>query len=107
LNRKGELLSPSFNIENIKIPIGFIPKKIKYETNEKITENKILDRVVNQISEKSNQTHEEIMKSIKKFQDDMKIIPEVAVLILARKNNLNINDFFEDVEALLFKENEE
>lgn len=106
LVKEGEMLSPTFDIDEINIPIGFFPTKSKYEKNGKESSETLLENIINRIIEKTNIPKDEILKSIENIQNEKKIILEVAILIFAKTHEVKIDDFLNQVEEIIFKENE-
>jgi hypothetical protein len=106
LKKNGEMLTPSFDTEKIKIPIGFSPSKPIYEKKEKETIDSVLEKVIERIIEKTDKSSEEVFRLLKNIQEGKKIIPEVAALLLAKTHDIRIDDLLEGVEKIIFKENE-
>jgi len=104
LIKKDEILHPNFPVEKINIPVGFTPTKKLFseKTHEEKKEN-ILEDIVAQLSTQTNRSQQEILKEITSEEKD--ILPEVAVLYLARKYNVDMTDWYDAVEQKLFKGN--
>ena len=107
LIKKEGILTPSFDIEKIKVPIGFYPLKKTFVNGGKIEENKVMDIIVHLIVEKKNQDRKEIIEEIKQTALKKNILPEVAALLVAKEYNIDIEDSFEPVENKLLRESEE
>ena len=107
LIKKDGLLTPSFDIEKINVPIGFYPSKKTFVNGGKIKENNVMDTIVHRIVEKKNQDHKEIIEEIKQVASEKNILPEVAALLVAKECNIDIEDGFEPVENKILRENEE
>lgn len=107
LTKKEGLLTPSFDVEKIDIPVGFSPSKSTFNVEESKVEEDVFQKIVNRIIEKTNHTYEEIIKEIKQIQEEKKIIPEVAALLLAKEFNIDVEDSFDAVEKIIFRENVE
>ena len=110
LIKKGDLLTPSFDVEKIKIPIGFFPSKKAFKEEKidlKEEKKNVLDTIVFRISEKSNQDSKNILEEIKRAELEKNILPEVAALLVAKEQKINIEDSYEMVENKIFRENEE
>ena len=107
LIKKDGLLTPSFDIEKINVPIGFYPSKKTFVNGGKIEENNVMDTIVHRIVEKKNQDHKEIIGEIKQVASEKNILPEVAALLVAKECNIDIEDGFESVENKILRENEE
>ncbi len=99
LIKKGNFLNPNFDVEQIHIPLGFSPSKktfLKKEKSEK--DNDIIDTIAKKIVENKNQDYNMIIEKIKKIAKEKKIIQEVAVLLVAKQNNIDIEDYIKNVE---------
>ena len=106
LIKKEGLLHPNFPVEKTSIPVGFTPTKKLFseKTREEKKEN-IFEDIVAQISTQTNRNHQDILKEITSEEEEKNILPEVAVLYLARKYNVDIIDWYDAVEEKLFKGN--
>jgi len=106
LIKKEGALHPNFPVEKTSIPVGFTPTKKLFseKTHEEKKEN-ILADIVAQISIQTNRNHQEILKEITSEEEEKNILPEVAVLYLARKYNVDMTDWYDVVEQKLFKGN--
>ncbi len=108
LIKKEGLLTPSFDVEKIDITVGFSPSKSTFTVKEMDKEEEdVFQKIVNHIVEKTDHTYEEIIKEINRIQEEKKIIPEVASLLLAKEFNINVEDSLDVVEKRIFRENEE
>ncbi len=112
LKEEKDLIKPNFNIEEIKIPIGFYPSKLvlrqigfKKEKIEKIPDiNKsIFDIIVEKIVEKSNLDKKTILIQIKEIEKEKKIITEIAALLVGKEYDLNFNEIIEKIETQFLK----
>lgn len=107
LIKKEGKVSPNFDINNIKIPIGFYPtKKIFEERKEikKIVEKKdILQRIIERISKNSKLDEKAIKDKIKQIEKDRNLTSEVAALLICKENDIDMTDFFDDVEDKIFQ----
>jgi len=106
LIKRDGLLHLNFPVEKTSIPVGFTPTKKLFseKTYEEKKEN-ILEDIVAQISTQTNRNHQEIRKEITSEEKEKNILPEVAVLYLARKYNVDMTDWYDVVEQKLFKGN--
>lgn len=108
LIKKDGLLTPSFNIEKINIPIGFYPSKKTFEKNENAEEkNKFIDTIILRISEIKNLEKNDVINEIENRASERGILLNVAALVVAKEYDIKIKDSFELVEKTIFKENEE
>ena len=104
LIRKDGLLYPIFPVEKTSIPVGFTPTKKLF--SEKINEEKkenIIEDIVAQMSTRANRNRQDLLNEITGEEKEKKILPEVAVLYLARKYNIDMIDWYDAVEQKLFK----
>ena len=106
LIKKDGLLHPNFPVEKTSIPVGFTPTKNLFseKTHEEKKEN-ILEGIIAQISAQTNRSYQDILKEITSEGREKNILPEVAVLYLARKYNIDMTDWYDAVEQKLFKGN--
>ena len=108
LIKKDGLLTPSFNIEKINIPLGFYPSKKTFAKEEKAEEkNNVMDIIVHRIVEKKKQDDKKIIEEIKQIASEKNILLEAAALLFAKECNIDIEDIFEFVENKMLRENEE
>lgn len=106
-----ELIKPTFNIDNIKIPTGFYPsKKALFEIdikNKKTINNKedsILKIILEKIVEKSNLDKKTIIKEIKELEKEKNITAEIASMLIAKQYLINLNEILKKIEGhLLFR----
>jgi hypothetical protein len=106
LVKKDETLHPNFPVEKTSIPVGFTPtKKLFSEKTHEEKEENVLEDIVAQISIQTNRNDQEILKEINSEEEEKNILPEVAVLYLARKYNVDMTDWYDVVEQKLFKGN--
>lgn len=101
-------LSPTFDVHQTSVPTGFSPLKKKYEI-EKEESNKhrdVFEEIVQRICENIEKNKGNVIKEIQTIQQEKQLLPEVAALLVARKYNMAIEDYFKEVDIILFKENE-
>jgi hypothetical protein len=104
--KKDGLLHPNFPVEKTSIPVGFTPtKKLFNEQTHDEKKERLLEDIVAQISTQTNRNHQEVLKETTSEEKEKKILPEVAVLFLARKYNVEMTDWYDAVEQKLFKGN--
>lgn len=93
LTRKKGLLTPSFDINKINIPVGFSPSKKNFESVGKLEEeNNVMDKIVNRISEKTDRDPKQIAEEIKQVSLEKNIFLEVASLFLAKRYDIVIEE---------------
>jgi hypothetical protein len=108
LIKKGGLLTPNFDIEKIRIPLGFFPSKKTFSIEDTLEENKkIVPDIAKKIAEDKNQDFKQIIKQIKQLAIEKNIVAEIAALLVAKQHNVDITSYFSSVETNIFTENEE
>ena len=114
LMRKEGVLSPTFDIENVVIPAGFYPSKKSFteekqtQVNIKNMDKKNADSIVQRIAKKTDKDVKKVAIKIEEIADEKKILPEVAALLVAMEENVEVKDCFDAVESAIFiGENEE
>ena len=107
--KKGTLLTPGFDVEKILVPVGFHPSTKSFtieKTDVKVEEEQaVVDVVVQRIVEKADIDPKDILEEIKQIEVEKNIISDVALLFIAKKYNVDVNDCFDSVEKAIFKEN--
>ena len=110
LVKKDGLLTPSFDVEKTTVPVGFYPTEKTFaveKTESKEEEQNIIDVIVKQIVEKTGKELKDIFEAIKHVEAEKNILPEVAVLLVAKEYGVAVNGYFSSVEKAIFKGNEE
>jgi len=105
LIKKKDLIKPYFDIEKVKIPVGFYPSKRVFIHDEAINikeESNLLSQIVNTIAEHLNTKEQNISNKIKKIEEEKKVTTEVAALLLGKENNIDLSKFFEKIENKIF-----
>ena len=105
LVKKDGLLTPSFNVEKITVPVGFLPTEKPFaveKTESKEEEKNSIDVIVKQIIEKTGKKTEEVFEEIKQVETEKNILPEVAVLLVAKEYGVALDNWFDLVEKSLF-----
>jgi len=109
LKAKGSLLTPTFAVENVAIPVGFYPSKTSFETEEegKTKEEKksVLDMIIQCISKKTNQNEKDLREKVKEIEEEKGILPEVATLVVAKEYDVDVEEYLAQVEHILLREN--
>ena len=106
LEKKEDVLSPTFNISNINIPLGFSPSKDIREKEiitkkEEYTEE-IFEIILKKIIEKTGKNENEIRMEIKEITLEKNITSEIASLFLCKELSIEINGFLKNIEKKLF-----
>jgi hypothetical protein len=95
LKRSEQAISPTFDYKSIQIPLGFKPSSSIFEQP-----NDIFIKLVNQIQERGIK-REEAFSKINELRGRLRIIPEVAALLLAYSYGVDISDFIPKIERLI------
>lgn len=104
LIKKDELYKPNFDLEEIKVPLGFYPSKkvinIKKEekTTEPLEKKTLLDKIINKILEKTNQERKKVINKIKDLEKEKNITPEIAALLIGKEYNINFQEHLQDIK---------
>ena len=107
LTKKGDKLKPTFDYKKMVVPVDFHPSiKPSAEKEPVIKEEKIdiLETMIKQIVEKTNLDKQSIIEKIEMIGKERNIYPEVAALLICREFELNLEDFYDDIEQHLFIE---
>lgn len=106
LTKKDGMLIPTFALDDIKIPVGFIPSKRSFhEKQDEHNAQSSIDQLLLFISSKTNKKKDVIQEEISRESQEKNILFEVAALFVARKYDLDISTWYNDVEQRLFKGN--
>ena len=99
-------IAPSFHVENITIPTGFLPSKdcfLKMGSLSELPKNKeIVNIVVSRTKQKSQISEEEINEDIHNIASQKLICEGVAAVFYAKKIGIEINDLLEELEKIVF-----
>lgn len=104
LKKEDDLLKPAFDYKKIVVPVGFYPSKKGFEEKkEKETvEEDIFKIIVKKIVEKTQVDEERIIDEINHVEKEKNITLEVAALLVGKKYDIDLEDFFEKVEEKIF-----
>jgi hypothetical protein len=106
LIKKGSLVKPGFDYENIVVPIGFYPSgKTISEKEEDIEEHlDVIQIITKRIIEKTGQDERSIAEKITMVEQEKNISKEVAALLISREYDIDVDDCFEEIEKTIFRE---
>ena len=111
LEKKGEIVQPTFNYESITVPIGFAPSKQVFEDREgakpTVEKETVLDKIIKQLVEKTKLDHLQSTEKIDKLAEEKNVTKEVAALLVGKEYAVSLEDFFEEVEETIFTGNTE
>ena len=89
-------ITPSFPVDSITIPTGFLPSKdcfSKWEVSSDPTPNKdIINIVVSRVKQKIQMDEDEIKKEIREIALNNLLLEEVAAVFYAKKRDIEIDD---------------
>ena len=99
------LILPSFTIDKVSIPIDFKPT-VEFFENFKAEEKEMqpmnTDQFLNYLKDSLSLSKEEITEAITKIQEDKNITQQVAMLLFAKKHDIDINIILPEIEKDLF-----
>jgi len=107
LVKKGGVLTPAFNVNEIVLPMGFRPsKEIIYKQKEDVKKGnkEITERIVKRIAKDIEKDPKDLFEKIKEIEKEKNVFLDVAALLIGRKYNIILDDFFEGVEHQIFKD---
>jgi len=105
LSKKEEMITPSFDINKIDVPVGFYPSKkvIKEEKKVKKGEKNLIEEIVKKISEKTKLSEKKITEMINNIEKEKNITPETAALLLGKEHAVSLEEFYDKTEEEIFK----
>lgn len=100
LTPKDQGFAPTFDITTIQIPHGFIPKPISTlkETKPHPLQPSLLNHIIDKISNHTKQTPTVIMNEVTSLAEEKKVIPEVAALWIARRQEVDVSEFYDPTQ---------
>jgi hypothetical protein len=105
LAKEDGMLRPTFPIETIAIPVGFTPRKKTFSKKKKQAKDEpILEEIASRICERTGRESADVHEEITRVASEKKIIPEVAVLFIARNYNIPCEEWYDAVETILITE---
>jgi hypothetical protein len=99
-------IKPEFNFEEIKVPVGFYPTKITFEKTaeeKEIKNDGLKEALLTFIGEKANINRKELLEMMNNFEIQKNVLPEIALMLIAKKYNLNIEEFYNQIEEKIFE----
>ena len=101
LIKKDGKLKPSFDVEQVVVPVGFHPSKQPIGKKEEKTD--IVKNIIDRIVEKTGQDENSISEKIKAIEKEKNVLHEVAVLLVSKEYDIEIKDCFEELEERIFR----
>lgn len=93
LKIEGDEYTPNFDYKSIQVPLGF-------KVDESIVEEDVFSSIVKEI-QKNGMDKEMIFKEVEALKEKMGVIEEVAALVLAKKNRIDISPFIPKVKKII------
>jgi hypothetical protein len=103
--KKDGVVSPTFSVDAVKIPVGFAPSKKSFSepTDEKKGKD-IVEEIILRIYEHVHQDKNEILAEIKREVAEKNLLMEVAALYVGRKHGVDVSEWYPVVESVLATE---
>ncbi len=99
-------ITPSFPVESIIIPTGFIPSSDCFSKGDSLLESSkntdVINIVVFRVKQKFQMSEEDIKKDIQEIASMKLLYEEVAAIFYAKKMDIEINDLLGDMEQIVF-----
>jgi hypothetical protein len=96
----GEMLAPKFDLASVEVPIGFKPSSAVFETDDPV--QSLIDRIVKATGKKETDLVSEINRMTSKDFDNL-LMPEAAVVILAKRYGVRFEDQLPELTRHLIK----
>lgn len=93
-------LKANFHYEKIEIPFGFRPSTKILDFKKESVFLRILEKIV----ENSDLKKTDVVSQINKEQQNLMSNIEVAAIFVALKNNVDVSEFYDDVEKEILME---
>lgn len=106
LEKKGDVIKPTFEYNDITVPIGFIPSKQIFEektvVKDALEKEELIDRIINQLVEKTKLDKIRVAEKVNKLAEEKNITKEVAALLIGKENNVSLIEFHDEIEDSVF-----
>lgn len=104
--RKEGMLTPNFPVDSVKIPIGFTPSKKTFNDTADAGEGKnCVEEIITLISEYTYQEKTRVAEEIKKEEEEKNLFAEVAALLVARRQGVDVSEWYPFIEKFFMKGN--
>lgn len=113
LVRHDDVVSPTFDVASVIIPVDFQPSihNIQIEEKKRTVHEKesefSLQLMIQKIAKESAIEEEDITKKLQDIAEGKNISSEVAALFLGKELGLSLPEFFDPVNESIFKQNKE
>ncbi|MEM0492628.1 MAG: DUF2240 family protein [Candidatus Thermoplasmatota archaeon] len=108
LREEKGLLVLTFDVDKVDIPLGFKPSKKRQVKNLSLTDRKEKGErqdpfsvIIKEIVTLSDKDEDTVKQEVKNIAEGKNIIPEVAVLLLAQRYNIDTTKYHDMVERVL------
>ena len=100
LLKKGDLIKPSFDINKIIVPVGFIPSKNIFEKKvvEVIEDEDFFKKIIRRILDKTKLDDKQVIGKIEEIANERYLTKEVAALLLGKEHNILFEEFYAQIE---------
>jgi len=109
LEEKDGMVSPNFDIEKTKIPVGFRPNQTSFDAKEQNVikdEKNLVFEMVERISKKSDLDEKKVLDKIKEASQEKNIALEVSALLIAKDYDLVLDAFYDRIEEAITRNKE-
>ena len=96
----GEMIAPKFEVQSVEVPIGFKPSQSVFEENDPV--QALVDRVVKSSGMQETDIIAEMNRMKSKDFDNL-IRPEAAVIILAKRYGVPVDEYIVVLKERLLK----
>ena len=110
LKKEKEELSPNFDFHKIEVPIGFSPSKQVFQEKVELPEDKdevLIDKLINTLVNKTKLDEQTIISQIREIEEKRNIKIEIAALLFGKEHNVSMDDYFEEIEKEIIRENKQ
>jgi len=99
LKEEEEIIEPTFDVNQVKIPVGFRPTKQVFEIKKKVVEEKDLrTKIIEEIRKKTNLDEKSIIDKINQIEQEKNITFEVASLLFGKEYDIVLEKFYEKIK---------
>lgn len=110
LIKEGHHVMPSFNLQNIEIPLGFCPTEIMFylgphQNNDIVEQKKQLDILIERLKKKTSLDREQLQNMIQILMEEKQLNIESATAMLARSYDVVILDVLKGLKDEILKRN--
>jgi hypothetical protein len=107
LSKNKDQLKPTFDVAQIKVPVGFHPSKTVFEKKKSEEKQEILQEIISKFSEKTDLDEDAFLERIVSVAKEKNITNEIAALLIGREYDVSLEEIFNKIEEKLLTENKE